>query len=605
MVQFLYECFLIIKTIVFILLRNDFLLCFYCLAQSKKGTLLAERNKEETYISKGFRSWKKAPKCFEEHQNSHCHRAAASYHVVQSKDIGVLMNQNLADSRKVNRSYLISIMKCLRYLARQGIAIQGTHGADNFTQLLKLMGTKDTSVIDRLSQASQKFTHHEVQNELLDIMAKQVLSKKVETIRANDFYSIMCDEGTDCSNLEQLSFDTRTVDDDLEIHEDFLGFYEVDNIKSATIVAAIKDILLRFNLSLDFCRGQIYDGASNMVGKRSGVATQISAIQPKALTTHCFGHSLSLAVKDLTANCKILGDTMGTVGEITVPIKFSPKREKMLGSLIDNVEGVEETDKGDSKGASLDKLCATRWTVRANCFQKIIDRYSSLQQLWEACLEESLTRDVRSRIIGCQCQMKTFAFFFGLCLGQRLYSLTDNLSKALQNEKLSAVSGHRIALLTKDTLINMRNEESFKMFFGVILKKAANHPQIEHPTVPRKRSRPNYSILNYVEGHPSAEGHYPATVEDHYRSLYYDAVDDIIQAHMTRFDQPSFKAFCAMEQLLLKGIEGLDVGAETAEVQKIYGDDINFGSLSTEFAVLKTICKEEKPIAHPRNRQGA
>ena len=101
------------------------------------------------------------------------------------------MNQTLTDSRKINRSYLISIMKCLRYLARQGIAIQGTHGDDNFTQLLKLMGTKDTSIIDRLSQASQKFTHHEVQNEILDIMAKQVLSKKVETIGASDFYSIV------------------------------------------------------------------------------------------------------------------------------------------------------------------------------------------------------------------------------------------------------------------------------------------------------------------------------------------------------------------------------------------------------------------------------
>ena len=109
-------------------------------------------------------------------------------------------------------------------------------------------------------------------------------------------------------------------------------------------------------------------------------------------------------------------------------------------------------------------MCATRWTVRANCFQKIIDQYSSLQQLREACLVGSLTRDMRSRIIGCQSQMKTFAFFFGFCLGQRLYSLTDNLSKTSQSEKLSAVSGHRLALPTKVTLINMRNEESFKMF---------------------------------------------------------------------------------------------------------------------------------------------
>ena len=81
------------------------------------------------------------------------------------------------------------------------------------------------------------------------------------------------------------------------------------------------------------------------------------------------------------------------------------------------------------------------------------------------------------------------------------------------------------------------------MFYGVILKKAANHPQIEYPTLPRKRKSPNYSILNYVEGYLSAEGQHPATVEDHYRSLYYNAVDSIFQVLMTRFDQPSFKAF--------------------------------------------------------------
>ena len=416
--------------------------------------MLSERNKEETYISRGFRSWKKAPKCFEEHQNSNCHKAAASYHVIQTRDVGELINQNLVDSRKENRAYLFAIMRCLRYLARQGIAIQGTHGNNNFTQLLKLIGTKDASIIDRLNQGSQKFTHHDVQNELLDIMAKQVLSKKLEAIRKG-FYSIMCDEGTDCSNLEHLSFNTRIVDDELEVHEDFLGFYEIESIKSDTIVSAIKDMLLRFNLSLDLCRGQIYDGASNMVGKKSGVATQISKIQPKALLTHCYGHSLSLAIKDLTSNCKILGDTMGTVGEITVLIKYSPKREKMLGSLIQNVEGLEESQEG--KGDSLDKMSVTRWTVRANCFKKIIDHYNSLQQLWEDCLQENLTRDVRSRIISCQAQMKTFSFLFGLCLGQRLYCHIDNLPKALQNENMSAVSGHRLALLTEETLENMRN----------------------------------------------------------------------------------------------------------------------------------------------------
>ena len=59
------------------------------------------------------------------------------------------------------------------------------------------MGTKDSTITNRLQQASQKFTHHDVQDKLLDIMAKQVLSKKLETIRKHHFSSIWCDEETE------------------------------------------------------------------------------------------------------------------------------------------------------------------------------------------------------------------------------------------------------------------------------------------------------------------------------------------------------------------------------------------------------------------------
>ena len=82
----------------------------------------------------------------------------------------------------------------------------------------------------------------------------------------------MADEYTDISNVELLSMYLRTVSDNFEIKEDFLGFYELNNIKSDTLVHAIKDILLRSNLSLENCRGQTYDGASNIIGKNSGVA---------------------------------------------------------------------------------------------------------------------------------------------------------------------------------------------------------------------------------------------------------------------------------------------------------------------------------------------
>ena len=281
-------------------------------------------NKEDAYIKKGFCSWKKAPKYFYEHQNSPCHKATASYHLVvpQCADVGESMDSQLVQQRQLEREYLLEVIKCLRYLSQQGIPLQGHNNNYNFTQLQYLLGTKDKKIMDHLDgNMGHKYNHHDVQNELLNIMGAQVLREKLATIRDRKFFSIMADEGTDISNLEQLSFCARTVDDDLNVDEDFLGFYEIDNIKSETVVKAIKDILMRCSLSLDDCRGQTYDGASNMIGKHSGVSTKISEEQPKAIATHCQGHSLSLAVKSLTKECPILRDTMGTVGEICVLVK--------------------------------------------------------------------------------------------------------------------------------------------------------------------------------------------------------------------------------------------------------------------------------------------
>ena len=60
----------------------------------------------------------------------------------------------------------------------------------------------------------------------------------------------------------------------------------------------------------------------------NGVSNLIIEEQPKAIATHCEGHSLSLTVKSLTKECPILRDTMGTTGEVCVLVKFSPEREK-------------------------------------------------------------------------------------------------------------------------------------------------------------------------------------------------------------------------------------------------------------------------------------
>lgn len=85
---------------------------------------------------------------------------------------------------------------------------------------------------------------------------------------------------------------------------------------------------------------------------------------------------------------------------------------------------------------------------------------------WRVSLDK-LQPDVRERIVGCQAQMQTFDFFLGLSLEERLFSHSDNLSKTLQLTKMSAVSGQRLAQLTKSVLESIRNDDSFSAFYSV------------------------------------------------------------------------------------------------------------------------------------------
>ena len=82
----------------------------------------------------------------------------------------------------------------------------------------------------------------------------------------------------------------------------------------------------------------------------------------------------TLSVKYVTSQSKILNNTMGTVTEICILVKYSPKRERMLGEIQSNIEGIEDTNY--TQGViTIDKLCPTRWTVKANYFKKVLDLY--------------------------------------------------------------------------------------------------------------------------------------------------------------------------------------------------------------------------------------
>ena len=562
--------------------QSDSVLCFICAQQNEKLNLRAARNKEWVFISQGFSNWKKALVRFKEHQVSECHKLAMEYQISIPNTCGNVIQMSNDAAKKTmatNRFCLLKIIECLQYLARQAMPMQGDMDEEsNFIQLLKLRGKDQPVLLKWLERKDDKYTSHEIQNEIISIMANNVIRDLVADIRGG-FFAIIADEYTDVSNKEQLTICIRWIDKSLEVHEDFLGFFNIPDTGAETIVSVIKAVLLKLQLSLAYCRGQCYDGASNMLGHKTGVAKRIQDVQPKAHPTHCHGHSLSLSVKDTVKNCKLLLNTMDTAKEIVTLIKFSPKRERLLGDIKENLD--EEHAAG-----GIITLCPTRWTVRASCFQRIIDNYSALLQEWIVCLDQKLQADVRGRVIGCEAQMNTFDFFFGLNLGERLFSHTDNLSKTLQKTKMSAVSGQRVANVTKQVLEKMRNNECFKSFYDTVLVKSKQHPSVSEPALPRQRRAP--SRFEIGTGAPS----YPTTPQDHYRRVYFEAIDLMVNAIDLRFNQASYRVYEKMESFLVKCLNCQDYSTELRYLETNYKDDVNVGTLNAQLEIFKLLMKE-------------
>ena len=85
---------------------------------------------------------------------------------------------------------------------------------------------------------------------MVKVMALRILREVSLSIQKAPIFSIMVDEMTDVSNVEQVVVCLRWVNETLKVQEDFVGLYEVGSTGAETIYTAMNDVLLRLNLSI-------------------------------------------------------------------------------------------------------------------------------------------------------------------------------------------------------------------------------------------------------------------------------------------------------------------------------------------------------------------
>ena len=127
------------------------------------------------------------------------------------------------------------------------------------------------------------------------------------------------------------------------------------------------------------------------------------------------------------------------------------------------LDGIREST--DNEAKSIHEFCPTRWTVRGDSLEAIIENFLELMELWDWSLQNVKDPEMKGRIIGARSNMRNFNFLFGSLLGKIILKQTDNLSKTLQNPDLSAAEGQEIAEDVVMTLEKDRNENSFNLFW--------------------------------------------------------------------------------------------------------------------------------------------
>ena len=547
--------------------------CTYCRYCSRKG-LLCLAKKEDTFIDTGFDNWKKAHERFAQHTQSSLHKEAI-FKIEQLKhdSVHTLLCRHAIADQKLHREMLLNQLSTLRYLLRQGMAIRGHNDVDsNLTQLLLLRSHEIPQLKSWLRE--KKYCSPEIQNEQISLMGLNVLRGLLSEIRNAEFYSIIADEASDVSHKEQLVVCIRWVDNDFEIHEDPIELINVPKTDANTLTTCIKDCLVRCCLPISQCRGQAYDGASNMSGHLSGVAAQIQTDTPSALYVHCLAHCTNLCLQTVGRQCIPIRDALDLVIGVADLIRYSPKRSSLFEALQSQLA---------PGSPSLKPLCPTRWTVRTCALHSILCNYSvlreTLQQVNAECHD-----DYGRTAGGYLAQMDKFSTYLGLKVSHLIFAGTEQLSITLQGKDTTVQDAATAADLAVCYLERQRSDEKFHSFYQDVLKSSKD--LTAPPCLPRYRRPPKRL------DEASLTSHEFTSPESYFRQQYFEVLDLLASELKRRFQQKrGMPVVAAIEKLLLDAANATLVSTDLPEELQLYKDDLDLSRLKCQLPMLPDVIR--------------
>ena len=344
---------------------------------------------------------------------------------------------------------------------------------------------------------------------------------------------------------------------------------EVQSTDGATLASVIKDVLLRCQLELGCCRGQAYDGASNMSGCFKGVASRLINEEPTSLYVHCSAHCLNLCLQDCSNKCACIRDALSLTNEISNLIRNFPKK-------LANFKSIKHSVSADTP--SLKPLCPTRWTIRTAAINAILVNYPAIS---EELTEIGNSRcEASSRAVGIMALMDRFSTFFGLKLAYLVFSATEEVSTTLQYKDINVQEALTAVKSAQHFLERQRSDSAFDLFYDSVVKEATEK-DLQQPTLPRQKRIPKRIDDN-------TQNHVYSTPKDFFRHQYYEVLDLLNEELVSRFDQPTYMILKEMESLLIDSCNCKHT-AISSNFKNLYAKEFNFDVLTAQLSMLPSV----------------
>uniref|UniRef100_A0A3P8SJE1 Uncharacterized protein n=1 Tax=Amphiprion percula TaxID=161767 RepID=A0A3P8SJE1_AMPPE len=362
-----------------------------------------------------------------EHKNSLAHKEVDKILQTAKKDI--LMNIN-ATSQEFAFETTARVFRTAYYVAKSN---------KPFTDFESLTDLQEANSMNLGRVLHSKTVCVDIVDHVASQMKNEILKK---FIKNKSKITILADESTTVGNKSTLIvFLKASVDGAMEPIAFPLELVELDSLNAAHIKEKLLTCLQKNGLSSQLLQEQLIgfcsDGASVMLGVKSGVGKLLKDDFPSIVLWHCLNHRLELAVDQALDKTGGTKDFHAFLDSLYALYSQSPKNTRELSECAHNLHITLRR---------IGKVFTVRWVASSwRAVSAVWESYPALAQHFrEASEDHSRDSKERAKFSGLLSKLCSVSFVKSLALMVDILTELKNLSEILQSRKTTIPKAHEM-----------------------------------------------------------------------------------------------------------------------------------------------------------------